>query len=306
VTDAKDWVVAFAGPGDTTEENVKVLLDRWLPSGVAEVIVPERVPRACKGLKTTVAWLSDEFGEGALTKTKDIVAELKEAAADDEVETYLVLLWGDEGDEDSEKLLSAATDLGIPVKDLTAGLDDVQFEDSPPADPEPEAPKRERKTRGRSKEPDAPSAEAASGTHKRHPATKAQEEANGDAPKTRGKPRQPATIVAEGVTPNEPPWEEDGTRSPVRVVPIPQTEDIEKLIDERLAKALHDFADTIVPKTPGRPRADGTPAQPRGEKKTAYLLKDGEYTKRGRGRPTDDEEAETVWLTDEEIAALPS
>ena len=300
----KDWVVAFAGPGDTTEENVKTLLDHWLPSGVAEVIIPERVPRACKGLKTTVAWLSDEFGDGALTKTKDIVAELKEAVADDDVETYLVLLWGDEGDPDSEALLSAATDLGIPVKDLTAGLDDVQFDDTPPADPEPEPPKRERKTRGRSKEPDAPSAEAASGAHKRHPATKAQEEANGDAPKTRGKPRQPATIVAD--THEDPPWEEDGTRSPA-VVDLPNATigvGGNPVTFADLAKALHDFADTLVPKTPGRPRADGTPAQPRGPKTTAYLLKDGEYTKRGRGRPSPDE-GETVWLTDEEIASLP-
>lgn len=300
----KDWVVAFAGPGETTEENVKVLLDRWLPQGVAEVIVPERVPRACKGLKTTVSWLTEEFGEDALTRTKDIIGELKEAKADDEVETYLVLLWGDEGDPDSEALLSAATDLGIPVKDLTAGLDDVQFEEDPPApDPDPEPPKRERKTRGKSREKDEPSVEAASGTHKRHPATARQEEANGDVPRTRGKPRAVAADIDKGAAGQvDPPWDEDPSVPDVKA-PAVIVADTAPVTFADLAKAFHDFADTLVPKTPGRPHKDGTPAQPRGPKTTAYLLKDGEYTKRGRGRPSPDE-GETVWLTDEEISDL--
>lgn len=82
----------------------------------------------------------------------EALREAKEAGR----ETYLVLLWGEEGDENSETLLDLADSFGIPALDLTAGLDDLKFTDEDPVEestpepePEPEPAPEPARTRGR-------------------------------------------------------------------------------------------------------------------------------------------------------------
>lgn len=87
-------------------------------------------------------------------------------AADEEgFETWLVLLWGDDenGDDHAETLLDLASTYEIRALDLTKGLEDIAFaaEDEPlDKEPEPEKPKRsKRKPREELRQDDEPLAD---------------------------------------------------------------------------------------------------------------------------------------------------
>lgn len=164
--------IAFAGSGDVDSENVKALLNDWLGTGeedeegfpvlddrVINLVFPLTKSHLSPGLQTVLEWsayadlpyqaVTDDSSSQKVKNAVDeaegtfkvanvnhkIISLLEEA----EGEKFLVLLWGEEGDEQSEDLLDAAGMRGIPVKDLTAALDELSFEeDSPAQEPEPE------------------------------------------------------------------------------------------------------------------------------------------------------------------------
>jgi hypothetical protein len=125
----KPWSVAFAGTGETSEDNVKALLNDWLPEKLEHITVPERIGRSSKGLKRTREWLAEEVGEKHLSEAPvdglvDVLLEHRAERAD----VYLVYVPAEEWDEGSDeaKLVRACILADIPVKDLTAGLDDFE------------------------------------------------------------------------------------------------------------------------------------------------------------------------------------
>lgn len=165
--------LAFAGSGATTYENTRDLLCDFLRFGAEVDGEPTRDPnldlglyipltgRISEPLYTVFDWtgytgvvydllLAPDFEaadadeewvvSNADTKAtvpnpdSEVITRLRQAK-DEGCETYLVLLWGTEGDEQSETLLDLAESYDIPVLDLTAGLDDLAFADQ---SPEPE------------------------------------------------------------------------------------------------------------------------------------------------------------------------
>lgn len=134
------WSVAFAGSGDTSEENVKALLDDWLPPELQHLTVPNRIGRSQKGLKNVKAWLDAEVGEDALsTAPAEELADVLLGHREEGSEVYLVFVPGEWDEESAEaKLVRKCIAEQIPVKDLAEGLDDF-------VPPEPVAPEGENK-----------------------------------------------------------------------------------------------------------------------------------------------------------------
>lgn len=145
-----DWTIALAGDTDVDERNIDKLLDDWLPTDAeVKAWLPERIGRSQKGLKKTLNWLEDqeiipsrwEVGQNPITDLID--------ARDRGHDVYLVLLWGDDGDDTARELFEKAHEAGIPVKDLSGALDDLRYEeDEAPAaqlQAEPEKPARRRR-----------------------------------------------------------------------------------------------------------------------------------------------------------------
>jgi hypothetical protein len=167
-------MVAFAGNGDATADNITALLNDWLgytDNGDEKFAEPEIKPEVFfilpdgtvgPGLDKVIDWSSLAHQELCVLHTQgsnmdpDLLADIdKRLAVDDTVDTavamlsrssekgfdpYLVVLW-DEGGEPSEMedLLEAAAQAGIPTKSLLDGLDDVSITpDEPEADDEPE------------------------------------------------------------------------------------------------------------------------------------------------------------------------
>jgi len=195
------WTVAFAGPGLVTEEDVLAQLDNWW-AGTPEdteftLILPDKITRTHKGLGNVAAYITDTFGDDdasddgftTMPLSKMVTALADNRAARDEV--FLVLLWGENGDEPCRDVLEAAIEAGIPVKDLTSGLDDLQYEDDttehPPHGSESQSKSRRRRTQGESTpQPPEP---AESRTAPRNDSPDATNFAGGR--RTRGKPREP-------------------------------------------------------------------------------------------------------------------
>ena len=323
-TTEPELTIVFAGPGLSTAENTKVNLDRWMPDHVAAVVLPTKIPRTHKGLKTAANWLTakNNFGPEGVDTIDDLADFLQNPPKDlADTKFILVVLWGDEGDPETEALIRLATDLFIPVKDLTAGMDDVVFEDKPPAEPEPEAtPRRTRRTRGS----DTAKAEAIVAEI---PLPKAEKPAG----RRRGTPRG-SNVTGPAVpadTSSTPPWKEDDPKTAVKratqagvdasaangpvshaaagQVPSTMEElvaELESFIDTRVAELFISFGRSLVSNGPGRPRKDGSPAQPRTEPEKVALLfhDDGTYTRRGRGRP--DPSTEVVYVNPDQVTEL--
>jgi hypothetical protein len=316
-TEQKDWTVVFAGPADVTAENVDVNLSRWLPEHVAAVVLPNKIPRTSKGLKVVDKWLShdDNFTPEGVDRIDDLADFLRNPDSLElaDTELYLVVLWGEEGDEETEALVRLASDLGIATKDLTAGMDDVLFEEAQP-DPEPEpevtAPRRTRRTRGATPDNIVPPKEEPKETPPGVPSPPT---------RRRGKPR------ADNVTGPELPVDND-PKPPFVVDPGEQvakatqagidaaaavksavvnsmefTDEQLAIIDARFAQLFADLAGTLVKHSPGRPRRDGTPAQPRTDTPQVALiaLSDGTYIRRGKGRP--DPTLTTIYVNPEDV-----
>lgn len=120
------WTVGFTGQGDVTHANASELLDNWMPED-AEILalIPGRIPRSHKGLATVKTLLLSEFDVPIETvDTSEMITVLQKASDADE-HTVLVVLGVD--DEATLNLASDALDAGIPVKDLCAALDVVEF-----------------------------------------------------------------------------------------------------------------------------------------------------------------------------------
>jgi hypothetical protein len=165
--------LAIAGQADIAYENVEALLNDWLgfgepdsdgvyeaPEDPVEVYFPVTGGHWSDGLDTVVDWSATaglNFNAVIEPEHDDVSAVLEDTDAVLEAEdvnkalidvllngkekgfdVYLLLLWGDEGDPNSEELLSLADEAGIPVKDLSGGLDDIVFAEDPSDDAEPE------------------------------------------------------------------------------------------------------------------------------------------------------------------------
>ena len=307
--------VAFAGSADVEPELVAQELDNFLPQDdaeIAKILLPEKILRRDKGLKNVKAWLDEQNIE------YEQVADLVTALAGGTATAVLVLLWSDDVDQSAYdaafELGTAASAAGIPVKDLAGGMDDLNFEDPAEDEPDPvedepvkpapaeaEKPARGRGRRGTSNDTTktAKPAEAVS-----EPRTR-----------TRGKPRSGEVQGTTGPKVEDkdettPPFETDTPKgldfskllpgshvSEVSgdVVPPSYPIDIQLLtefIDARIIQLLHIWTLAMKPKgQPGRPHKDGSPAQPRGEEKIAFIKGADGLRKRGRGRPRRGEEA---------------
>lgn len=264
--DDKPWSVAFAGSGDTSEDNVKELLDDWLPQSLDHVTVPDRIGRRERGLKNVKAWLDGEIGESEISDAEvgqlcKVLDEHREGGC----EVYLVYIPAAEWDEDAieSKLVLACIENGIPVKDLTAGLDDFV----PPEKPKEEAAPRRRGRARRAAADDAP--EDAQET--------AESAASDDTPAVLG-----PVDAAVGLT--------DGT---VTVNLSPRT--IQALL--ALVGALSEDIKTSV--VAGLPDS----AKPKVKTYPFWVDDDGNYRPRkGRGRPRSGEQPAD--LTAEEVIKL--
>lgn len=191
--------VAFGGSADVSPTSIHALLNDWLgfgdkdadgyyaPPEDKEIIVlfPATNDHVNDSLDKVVAWTSladlpyevvtdgdykdpeDGFllaDAGQITKKANVNKGLIDALVETEAdERYLVLLWGEEGDENAENMMTYAEVKEIPVKDLSDGLDDLRFgddevEETPEPEPEPEpepAPRARRGRRGAVEEPEA-------------------------------------------------------------------------------------------------------------------------------------------------------
>jgi len=305
----KPEVFLFAGPGLSTQANTDGLLSNFIPQEIEYLVIPEKIGRSKKGLMTVWNWISGEFSDApdAVEQVTDMAVALRDAVADDSVgKVTLVLLWGEDGDQECRDLLTLATELGVPVKDLTDGLDDLEFSEGPedtPADPEPQAPRAGRRSR-RAAAPEEPK-----------PAEEPSE------PRRRGRARtQPAVSPAvldaleNGVAVNDEVSAEVTKDLPGLGKGFPVTiPELAAFVDARISIHLFNAAKAAglqiavtpvldEPKAPaagsgrGRPRSDGTPAQPDPHKdEQAFYVKDDEYRRRGRGKPPAG--YDVVWLT---------
>jgi hypothetical protein len=193
------YAIAFAGSGESSEENTKALLNDYLGFGPEDsegypdvpddfdvrIVLPLSDSHVTEPVMGVFDWTeyADVTYELLVEKSakvsgKDAKALIKYAESEKEVasvnsaiidalvdakedgyEPLLFLFWGEEGDQNAEVLLDLASTAGIKAKDVTAGLDDISFEETQPApepdpepDPEPEPEKPARRRRGRSRE----------------------------------------------------------------------------------------------------------------------------------------------------------
>lgn len=223
--------LAFAGAGTTTKKNAEDLLDDFLgienkdlPRDLdLRLIFPASKKHITKTLDLVYNWSADRSLEydavfdkdysSSDNATKDYIKDatdtvesenvnadlidqlVSDREADKDAEVYLVLAWGEKGDDLSEDLLDKAKPLEIPTLDLTAGLDDLDFkEDEPDADtePPPEEEPPARRRRGRSRSANEDNAEESSNEDK-------------PAPRTRGRSRAKSLDEPERDLPDDKP-----------------------------------------------------------------------------------------------------
>jgi hypothetical protein len=199
LTSTAPITIAFAGPGLSTPANTADLLNDWLGFGEPDedgfyapsdrevtLILPITTESLeSEGLQNVLDWsekaelpfiaVTDGSKGRKVTRLLDeadsthqvtnVESKIISLLKDVEGEAVLVALWGDEGDEFTERLLSLADEAGIPAKDLTAGLDDLTFgpddaaapaaepEPEPTPEPEPDPEAAPRRRRGRAAAP---------------------------------------------------------------------------------------------------------------------------------------------------------
>lgn len=257
------WTVAFVGKGDTTYSNAAELLDLWFPKdGEIQAILPERIPRTHKGLRTVHDLLEHEFDIPVETReTPDDILESLILAKQQGEHVYLVVL-GIE-DDMSQSLAEKALDAGLRVKDLCAALDDVEFEEQP----KPEA----------TPEPDP----------------------NNPPPRKRGRPRKDETVKAEVAGPatlvSHPGTHivNPETLNYVSPVTVTAAESLHRAIRNIVMEELNRMFPGVHPST-NTPAEQPAPEPPQEEAQQpciqAYVNADGEYRKRtGRTRIRDGE-----------------
>ena len=105
------------------------------------------MPRLQKGLKATIAWLEGEVGQDGTIPVADLIKAMLERkeAEGDELELYLLF---DPENEDDVALANAANDAGIPVRNLSAAGDYLEFEPEEPETPPVRRPRAHSSRRG--------------------------------------------------------------------------------------------------------------------------------------------------------------
>lgn len=164
--------IAFAGDAEVDYNNVQALLDDlvgvtgkdadgWpeLPDREINLIVPGDKDKVTDAVRTFLDWsewvnlgyvvvttigepihqLTVDEAERVGEVTGDVALGIVNLLKDAEGESLVILAYGSE-DEFGELLLDAAITAGIPVKDITHGLDDIAFqeEEDEKLTPEPE------------------------------------------------------------------------------------------------------------------------------------------------------------------------
>lgn len=137
------WNVGFIGTGNAEPENVKDLLEAFLPDQYDyNYVIPDSIPRASKGLKHV--WNLLDTWQEPYTKVPahDIVDTL--LAYDNSETTYLIALWdNDNPDDQTAEIIENAIASNVQVKNLCDALDDMVIEE----EGEPETPKQRGKPR---------------------------------------------------------------------------------------------------------------------------------------------------------------
>lgn len=146
-------LLGFYGPGDSTTANTAELLDDFLDHEDEITVVVPAAKRPSKGIQSVYDWIMEgqaplqqviitgdedlprDYPEEDLADARDddpfgVVFSAEADEAYDKV--FLIVLWGEDGDEATESLvLSAQRAVGIKVLDLTSGLDVIVL--APPA-----------------------------------------------------------------------------------------------------------------------------------------------------------------------------
>jgi hypothetical protein len=296
-----EWVIAFAGSGDTTLANAAALLDDQLLTDdrkIKDFIVPSKITKSQPGLENVVGYLTTNFDGFKTVPLADYVDVLTNARADGH-ETCLVVIIGDEPPDDvTADLVEAAFEAGIPVKDLAAGLDDL-VSSAEDTEQVPDEPQRPAETTGRRRR-------TTSTPEGVTPAAATSEPSGGTRPKRRGQPRTtPAT--AEG-----PPWEpEQGGEDEIgrRVDDAIASETRHTRTDRQAsggdAQALiaAELRALMVTALSGAVAALTGEAAHAQDLTTAYIKDaDGQLRKRGRGKPRRGEEVVFLTRREETVA----
>lgn len=144
--------VIFAGAADITREHLDAVLTQWFGEleeqwGPGDLmfdppVIEQFGPYTPAGLKNVHEWLTTtgEFSEKDLERPGNVMDSMTELKPGPD--QYLVVLWGDGGDEATEKLVDQACRLGITVLDLTGGMEEFTLESKPPEPAQPPAPSR--------------------------------------------------------------------------------------------------------------------------------------------------------------------
>lgn len=265
-----DSTIIFAGAADIDDDNMRQLLEGWLPERLElqPPVIQKTIPRGAKGLKKVLAWLTEQFpGDDDLDRPDDLPAYLTGLRSTDS--TYLAVLWGDGGDEKTEALVDAASRHGITVLDLTDGLDELKLADNTPAPSEPETPARRRS--GRRSTPATATAPAAAQDEDTTPPFDV---------------TTPDTAPSDGLSPDA------------------------RMLAGMLAAGIRAFADVLDQIAQGQPVPHASrPAKPPATrtwlKKPVKAGEEAEYHLKGRGRPrTSMKDWEEVQLTAEQEREL--
>lgn len=344
----RNILLGFAGPGEVTPASVKDLLRDKLklgpedkhglptfPDGVdaIKVVMPVSDDYLTKTMDVVLGWVDyadlplDVVYDEETRKNRKILAEADEliearnvasamiehlvTAKKNGDEPWLIVAWGDEGDDHTEMLVELASVKKIKMLDLTRGLDDLRIEGYDATEPEPE-PEEEKPTRRRRT--------AKTAEHQPDGSGAIAEEPDKPAPR-RGRPRKTAeTSPAPAEDTDSGSLDEDvarGRQAAQKATsgPVNENEDVvlRALTDARwlvrsldsahaamtrretpeasaLYRLLEQAIETYQPPVKsagGRPRRDGSPAQARGPEGRAvkeYLNEDGEWVRAGRGR----------------------
>lgn len=304
------WTVCFAGPGLVNETDVSAQLDNWWKDVPVEtdftIILPDRITRAQKGLGNVAAYVTRVFGDderdddGFITLPVNAMVDRLADAKDSGHEVALVLLWGRDGDDPCRNALEAAIEVGIPCKDLTAGLDNLTWEDEKPEVP-----------------PDEPESDAKARTQRRrHPSTPPSPEPSedGTGPRRRGKPRaanlgqaneEQSTIKGKSA-PQEPSPANDPTESvDMAFSEISLTaEKIGEIVYGEMKASWIRILTVMLESLKADGRKVGRPRtrDPEDDQSAFWTDGEGSYTKRGPGKPPRGQEV--VWLTRRQQAEL--
>lgn len=156
----KPKAIVFAGPGASDIENTRGLLNDfigWTDNEIPEdddttLIFPiDKVSAKHKGLRTVMEWVNENeavneviLDEGEESPSFELFTEFAETreaknpafeaitylvARKESHEPFLVVLWGDEGDQATEAIIDMAIANDIMTLDLTAGMNSISFEE---------------------------------------------------------------------------------------------------------------------------------------------------------------------------------